>query len=120
MKKLLVIVCFLLSVVSCKNTVDYVETKDKPYPKLMVVHDAVTGDEINKVELVNYTFHPLQIKSGESQTFSLSNGMLGGYENIYICVTLNQRVYAIRKNFENGKTTVVRLYGKAGVNLTIE
>lgn len=104
MKKLLVIVSFLLLVASCQNAVDCVEIKDKPYPKLMIVHDATTGDDINKVELVNYTFEPLQIKSGESQTFSLSNGMLGGYENIYIRVTLNQRVYSIRKNFENGKT----------------
>ena len=120
MRKLFIIGCLLFLVTSCKNTVEYVELKEKPCPKLMVVHDATTGDDINKVELVNYTFEPLQIKSGESQTFSLSNGMLGGYENIYIRVTLNQRVYSIRKNFENGKTTVVRLYGVSGVNLSIE
>ena len=116
MKRLLVLIlgCLLLAV-SCKNTTESVRSSEKSYPKLKIVND-VTGNSdfwVTKIELVNYKFEPLQIFCGETQTFDLDKGMAGGNKNILVRVyhTESNIGLNIRKNFTDGKTTVIRLTG---------
>ena len=126
MKKILIlIISCLFLVVGCKKTTDDAVSNSSSvaYPKLKVVNDMRnTGVYIWKVELVNYKFEPLEILGGESQTFSLENGMPAENENIYIRVYHSQNTsgISIKKNFTDGETTVVRLYGANSVDIHIE
>lgn len=119
MKRLLVLIlgCLLLAV-SCKNTTDSVSSSEKPCPKLKIVNDTNqnNGTYIWKIELVNYKFEPLYILQGESQTFSLDKGMPAGNKDIYICIYIDSynNGLQIKKNFTDGKTTTVRIYGYSG------
>ena len=124
MKKLfiLIIACMLLAF-SCSKPTDNTIINDSSFPKLKVVNDMKnTGVFIYKVELVNYKFEPLEILGGESQTFSLDNGMPAGNENIYVRVFHSQsnNGISIKKNFIDGEITSVRLYGANSTDIHIE
>ena len=126
MKKILILIigCILL-VVGCKKATGDTVTNDSSanYPKLRVDNDMRnSGVFIWKIELVNYKFEPLEILEGENQTFSLENGMPAGNENIYVRVYHSQsnNGIATKKNFSEGKTTVVRLYGANSGDIHIE
>jgi len=75
-----------------------------------------TSGKITSVSLVGYDFNSLSISTGQSQTFSLDNGMPGGYENINVSVTCSFTYYNrwINNtfNFNKGGTTTITLSGE--------
>ena len=80
--------------------------------KLLMVnnHD---GREVKGVSLVGYNFTSLAIPPGGSQTFTLSNGMPGGYNNINVNVHYGSGLanWYVDKtyNFTEGGVTTVTL-----------
>ena len=108
---------FALFLTGCKNVTtpqqENPTVQQKSYPKLKVENKRSTGDFIFLVELPNYTISPLEIRSGESMTFELTEG-LWCYENVTVLVqygsnrSAQNRLY-VRKNFADGQTTVVTL-----------
>jgi hypothetical protein len=79
------------------------------YPLLKVVNEH-SNIRINSVLLVGYEFRNISITNGNSQTFSLSNGMPGGFNDIIVSVG-GWGTYSTRANFTNGRTTTVILRG---------
>ena len=123
MKKILVLILACLLFASCKGNQD----NSSSYPKLKV-ENACSGSSdgfaITAVELVNYSFTPLDIKVGESRTFTLDKGMPGGYDDVLVVVHYGPsgaiRIYQIRKDFKDGDTTVVKIVGYQANGETIE
>jgi len=81
----------------------------------MVVNQNTDSYPITAVRLVNYEFNSLEIDVGDSQTFTLDDGMPGGYSDINIIVSYrragNQYSMNIEKDFTDGETTTVRMKG---------
>ena len=123
MKKILVLVFACLLFASCKDN----QNNSPTYPKLQVknaCNGTSDGFAITAVELVNYSFTPLDIKVGESRTFTLDKGMPGGYDDVLVVVHYGPsgaiRKYQIRKDFNDGEITVVKIVGYQGNGETIE
>lgn len=124
MKKILVLVIGCLLFASCSNGWDMPKSEGSgnvvSYPKLKVINDGREDtmfgyDYISSVVLLNYSFTPIEIKKGESQTFVLDKGMPGGYNDILVKISYGEdghtfSSYKIKKNFANGSTTTIRLY----------
>jgi len=124
MRKYLVILFIALCFVGCKANTDLPETTNtesttrdsgsqKQYPKLKVENKKTTGEFIFLVELPNYRIEPLEIRSGESMTFELNQGLYY-YENVTVHInygasrSYHNDVY-VRKNFADGQTTTITL-----------
>lgn len=123
MKKILVLIFTCLLFASCKGNQD----NSPSYPKLKVGNSCSGSSDnfaITAVELVNYLFTPLDIKVGESRTFTLDKGMPGGYDDVLVVVHYGSsgaiRKYQIRKDFNDGEITVVKIVGYQGNGETIE
>ena len=89
---------------------------NEKYPSLKIVNTVSDNMYISAANIVGYEFNTLNITSGNSQTFTLENGMPGGYENINITVSL--RTSAVQYgslsktvNFKKGETTTITLKG---------
>lgn len=120
MRKYLFLILIALFFVGCNANTDLPETTNtestesqKQYPKLKVENKKTTGEFIFLVELPNYRIEPLEIRSGESMTFELSEG-LWCYENVTVSLQYGasrnyQNFVYVRKNFADGQTTVVTL-----------
>jgi hypothetical protein len=71
---------------------------------------------ITSVSLVGYEFKTLSIARGESQTFSLDNGIAAGYDNINVSVICSYpyhfRTISNTFNFNKGGTTTITLSGE--------
>ncbi len=83
MKKLaslLMLVMMLFT--SCGGNVD--NKKEVSHYYLEIVNESEYGN-INAVSLLGYYFSPLAIeRNGDAQTFTLSNGMIAGNENVFV------------------------------------
>lgn len=62
------------------------DDEQKP-PSLIIVNNSNTDKIITRVMLVGYEFSNLNIEFGSSQTFSLEEGMSGGYTNINVDIS---------------------------------
>ena len=84
---------------------------DDEVPSLKVVNQSTNNKVITTVRLVGYEFLNLNIGIGDSQTFTLSEGMSGGYTNINTSViySCGGRSWSksIELNFSNGETTTI-------------
>lgn len=130
MKKYLFLILIALFFVGCKANTDLPEqaitenkdssgetTRDsesqKQYPKLKVENKKEGGQFIFLVELPNYRIEPLEIRSGESMTFELNQGLYC-YENVTVHInygasrSYHNDIY-FRKNFADGQTTTITL-----------
>ena len=121
MRKYLFLILIALFFVGCKANTDLSETNTestrdsgtKSYPKLKVENKKEGGQFIFLVELPNYRIEPLEIRSGESMTFELNQGLYC-YENVTVHINYgatrshHNDIY-IRKNFADGQTTVITL-----------
>lgn len=86
------------------------------YPSLKVENRVSDDRSIYSVRLVGYEFNNLNIGSGDSQTFSLDNGMQGGYENLNIKVIYGNpyrpsNSISTKVNFYKGKIRTITLEG---------
>ena len=106
----------LLIFTNCSKDDDNIEDDVESYPTLKIVNTVTDNRYITSVKMVNYEFNNLNITSGNSQSFTLDNGMPGGLENINITVSYrtsttpsNSKSKAV--NFEKGKTTALTLKG---------
>jgi hypothetical protein len=74
---------------SMTNSNDEIESSGQDFPKLRVSNSnhCSTNIKIKSISLVGYTFNDLSINDGESQSFSLSNGMNGGLTDINVNVS---------------------------------
>lgn len=106
---LFMILNLVISFTSCNDD------GDGNYPSLKVVNQTNDHHPIASVELVGYKFANLIIDTDESQTFSLTEGMSGGYNEINVTVRYGPpgSVWSSSKkvNFSNGSTTTVKLTG---------
>jgi hypothetical protein len=103
------IVCLvMLSIASCSFG-------DK-YP-LLKIENQYDGKYISSVSLVGYEFSNLSILYGNSQTFTLGEGMPGGYNNINIQVGYRSgsAIWYISNQFDfkDGDVTIVTLKGSS-------
>lgn len=116
---LLILVMMLFA--SCGGNVD--NERKGSYPYLEIVNESSIG-MIHAVSLIGYNLRPLSIETGETQTFTLNDGMIAGYENIYVSIQYYNRSAGIKANFQEGKTTVISIndnkdkYGN--ITLTLE
>jgi len=103
------------SSVNSNEEADDEVSEDSQIPYLMVVNQNTDSYPITAVRLVNYEFNSLEIDVGDSQTFTLDDGMPGGYSDINIIVSYrragNQYSMNIEKDFTDGETTTVRMKG---------
>lgn len=106
----------LLSVIlltSCSSPTSC-EQDVEAFPKLKVTN-AISCNDINTVSLLGYNFENLAIAENESKTFTLSNGMPAGLEDVNIDVSgFNQARGkgfggSISVNFAHGQTTSIKL-----------
>ena len=116
-KVFLCCICIVLMSVfySCSNNEDNENSNlqnteavntEKNYPLLKVVNNY--SQYIRSVSLVGYSFESLAIGYGDSQTFHLTNGMPGGYENINVKVWDGMHVASNYKfTFADWETTIV-------------
>jgi len=91
-------------------------SSDSEVSSLRVVNLSDNGLPILKVSLVNYEFEPLEIAGGESQTFTLDDGMQGGFSNVNVTFTVNISLwhtltYSTKKDFRDGDMTIITLKG---------
>ena len=89
------------------------------YPSLKVVNQNSSKRIITSVSLVGYVFTNLSIEVGDSQTFTLEEGMPGGYSDIHISVSYKYGGYptasrSINVDFSDGETTTITLKGCTG------
>ncbi len=86
---------------------------DDDVPSLKVVNQSADNKVITSVRLVGYEFVNLSIGIGDSQTFTLGEGMSGGYTNINTSViySCGGRSWSksIELNFSNGETTTITI-----------
>ncbi len=111
----------LIFLISCStestvtNSNDETALLGQDYPKLRVSNSnhCSTNIKIKSISLVGYSFNDLSINDGESQSFSLSNGMNGGLTDININVSYqygyNTWTNSLKVNFTNGKETLIVL-----------
>jgi hypothetical protein len=109
----------VLTFTACSNDDDIAGVEE--HPSLKVENDLNDSwRSITRVSLVGYTFSNLNIEPyGGFQTFTLDEGMSGGYEDINITVRYirNSGIsgYAsIKVNFSKGETTTIVLTGCSG------
>jgi hypothetical protein len=109
-----VIIGIFVFISSCDNGNGNGNGNSYSYPSLKLVNQS-SGGPITSVKFVGYEFNNLNITAGNSQTFALMNGMLGGYNNINIVIIYDSGHY-LNKNFSflNGNTTTVTLKGSSG------
>jgi hypothetical protein len=86
------------------------------YPSLKIVNAVSDNNYISSVSLVGYDFNYLNIASGNSQTFTLENGMPGGYKSINVTISIRVFMTPIGSlsktvNFNDGDTTIITLKG---------
>lgn len=103
---LAILIIFGINFTTCDNG------DNNKYPSLKVVNQ-YQGRSILSVRLVGYEFNNLLISPGNSQTFTLMQGMPGGYNNINVTVNYGGSI-SNKFNFNNGKTTTITLKGGGG------
>jgi hypothetical protein len=107
---------FFLALCLIGSACDNGNPSNTGYPSLKVVNQ-YAGVYISSVALVGYEFNTLNITSGNSQTFILANGMLGGYTalNIHVVYRSGPSYGNINNKFDfvNGKTTIITLKGSS-------
>ncbi len=89
------------------------------YPTLRIVNLNTGGMTISSITLIDYEFSNLSINKDESQEFTLSRGMIGGYDDIYVTVHLRTGNTPRGKisgefDFVDGETTTITLIGCSG------
>jgi len=103
------------SVNSNEDDVDEEIVEEPQFPFLKVLNQNTDGYPITAVRLVNYEFNNLEIDEGDTQTFTLDDGMPGGYDNINVIVNYRRanRPFSLNidKDFVDGDTTIVRMKG---------
>jgi hypothetical protein len=121
MKKLLITLFIIGSIVSSCSEDSIDISPEKMYPSLKVTNDLKENwRSIINVSLVGYTFGELNIEpSGDSQIFILDQGMSGGLEQVNVRVTYWRyrgitASRSIKLNFKNGETTSIKLTGCDG------
>lgn len=92
------------------------------YPSLKIVNESEENSIITSVSLVGYEFGSLNIDVGSSQTFTLDQGMSGGYDDININVRFRAQntsygTESITVNFYNGETKKIKLKGCHGAHV---
>ena len=112
MKKYLVIAFLgIMTFIGCTEDDD-----SNFHPTLMIVNEIgdTSRNIITSVSLVDYEFRNLNILKGESQTFILEKGMVGGYNDIYVSVGHGRGGNSTKVNFQDGKNTTITLKGCSG------
>jgi hypothetical protein len=114
MKTQLTLIAALLMIVitSCNKDCDCDDDKppvDESYPFLRIVNDNTNEATLTSVRMLNYEFDNLNIEIGESQMFTLEEGMPGGYENI------NVRVAWSRSTWQNGSENAEFNFGDGDI-----
>jgi uncharacterized lipoprotein YehR (DUF1307 family) len=104
------LVLFSISFITCNNDSNIANNGAK-YPSLKVVNHL--GYPIRSVSLVGYQFNNLNIV--DNQTFALTQGMPGGYNNINITITYGDQFVRWSMsntfNFKDGQTTTITAKG---------
>ena len=104
----------IFTVIACKDDNGITNNEnnnnglEQNYPILKVVNKH-SNASISYVRLVGYDFNNLNISPNESQSFSLTQGMPGGFNNINVSIGMYGG--SIKVNFANGKTTTLTLIG---------
>jgi len=113
------IVGIVIAFTACSTDDDIVV--EEKYPSIKVENDLNDSwRSITRVSLVGYTFGNLNIEPyGGSQTFTLDEGMSGGYEDINVTVKyIRYRgvvgYASIKVDFNKGETTTIMLTGSSG------
>jgi len=124
MKYLSMFLSSFILLTSCFTTGD-----DSSHPELKITSELScdkTINEINSVSLVGYTFDSILISGGESKTFTLSDGMPAGLEDVNVNVrgklanngfnedisvdfVAGQTTHIIARNNQTGCSRVVEL-----------
>ena len=113
--QIITLFCFLIVLGACEKECVCPPVPPSPtYPSLRVANQSTDGRIITAVRFVGYDFNNLKIEIGDSQTFTLDQGMPGGYENINVVVyfageprgSVNTLV-----NFKNDVTESITLKG---------
>jgi hypothetical protein len=114
----LCVVCLII-VMGCgtetNSSEDEEEIVEETFPTLQISNTSQCSStlEITSVSLVGYDFNSLSLIGGESQTFTLSDGMYGGYNDINVNVGFRygSRSWSnsIKVDFEDGIETVILL-----------
>ncbi|PKD43767.1 hypothetical protein [Rhodohalobacter barkolensis] len=120
-RTIFIIVGLFIALTACESSVNSNEdteeeiSEESQIPYLKVVNQNTDSYPITGVRLVNYEFNNLEIDVGDSQKFTLDDGMPGGYSDINIIVNYRRagRSFSlnIEKNFNDGDTTTVRMKG---------
>lgn len=113
---ILVIFSMVLGFSSCEKDCDCPEDKPEGHPSLKIENQVTDDRSIYAVRLVGYEFNDLNIASGNSQTFTLDEGMSAGYSEINVTVSYgtsyrpsNSR--SINVDFTKGEVTKITLKG---------
>lgn len=114
---LLALFGIILTFTNCSKQND-IEDEIEKFPSLKIANAVTDGRYISSVKMVNYQFSNLNITSGNSQTFSLENGMPAGLSDINVIVTYRRTAAGTPSNslnkdvnFENGNTKTLTLSG---------
>ena len=110
---LFIVGILVFAFIACDKDKDSTEK----YPSLKVVNQNDESEKItiSSVVLVGYEFNNLSIAKGNSQSFTLTEGMPAGYNDINVVVKYyavgQNRSSSIKINFTNGQTSSVTLRG---------
>ncbi len=108
-----------LAFTACEKDCICDENGADEYPSIKVMNQNNSKRIITSVRLVGYEFTNLSIDVGDSQTFTLVEGMPGGYSDIHISVSYKYGGYptasrSINVDFSAGETTTITLKGCTG------
>ena len=118
----LFLICILCSIfISCSN-----QTDADSCPRLKIVSN-YTG-YIYRIGLVGYSFDDLMITNNESKTFELTNGIPGGNEKVHVSLSFRpDKIHSdsnspasAKCNFQDGKTTVIKLSSSGTLTVSYE
>lgn len=105
----------VLTFTACDEDDECPSPSPEEYPSLKVVNQNNDSRIITAVKLVGYEFENLSIPIGDSQIFTLDDGMPGGYEDLNITVSHKYSAWSgsesIKVNFNDGETTTITLKG---------
>ena len=107
MKKLILLLLFIPLVFACGG-----EKNDPLYFPSLTITNNKSNIGIHTVSLVGYSFENLSINKGESKTFTLSNGIDGGLNNVNVqltwsCGGKNNWRASKSLNFKDGENTSI-------------
>ena len=109
----------LISFTSCNKDCECDDAPpivEEQYPFLRLVNENTNDAIVTSVRLLGYEFENLNIDVGESQMFTLENGMPGGYDDINVIVGWKRSAWQSGSvnaafDFGNGDITTITFEG---------